>query len=207
MTSPKPRGLRSRINAEGARVWYVYCSISGRMQHFGGFPTMGAAKDFYDTIRKEQQKLKIAKIGPLLRSASLPDVLLPKHARIVTGHAIYFLECPPFGPIKIGYSAHILKRIMDLNGSNGQETKFLGAIPGSRANERALHQRFAHAHAHHEWFWPYSDLLQFLVSLGMEPTVIMDKMLARKMKHAAESTEGWMRQYKELIPNMRSAQE
>lgn len=170
------------------------------MQHFGSFPTMRAAKEFYRTVRAEQHKLKIAKIAPLLSAAARPAVLLPKQASIVTGPAIYFLECSPHGPIKIGYSTHILKRIMDLTGSNGQATKFLGAIAGSRADERALHERFAHAHAHHEWFWPYSDLLQFLVGLGMEPTVIMDKALIRKMKQADGVAEEWMRQYKELVP-------
>lgn len=56
---PRPvsnRGLRSRINAAGAEVWYVYLSIGGRMQHFGSFATAQEARDFYAQAKTEERQ-------------------------------------------------------------------------------------------------------------------------------------------------------
>lgn len=50
------RGLRSRINAAGEEVWYVYLSIGGRMQHFGSFATAQQARDFYQQAKTEERQ-------------------------------------------------------------------------------------------------------------------------------------------------------
>lgn len=50
------RGLRSRINAAGEEVWYVYLSIGGRMQHFGSFATAQDARDFYQQAKTEERQ-------------------------------------------------------------------------------------------------------------------------------------------------------
>lgn len=68
------RGLRSRINAAGETVWYVYLSIGGRMQHFGSFATAQAARDFYRQAKTEERQGRFFpeahkhQAAPLLRS-------------------------------------------------------------------------------------------------------------------------------------------
>ena len=53
------RGLRSRLNAAGEEVWYVYLSIGGRMQHFGSVATAQAKAEerqgrFFPEAHKHQ---------------------------------------------------------------------------------------------------------------------------------------------------------
>ena len=68
------RGLRSRINAAGDEVWYVYLSIGGRMQHFGSFATAQEARDFYQQAKTEERQGRFFpeahkhQAAPLLRS-------------------------------------------------------------------------------------------------------------------------------------------
>lgn len=50
------RGLRSRINAAGDEVWYVYLSIGGRMQHFGSFASAHEAREFYQQAKTEERQ-------------------------------------------------------------------------------------------------------------------------------------------------------
>ena len=68
------RGLRSRINAAGEEVWYVYRSIGGRMQHFGSFASAQEARDFYAQAKTEERQGRFFpeahkhQAAPLLRS-------------------------------------------------------------------------------------------------------------------------------------------
>lgn len=68
------RGLRSRINAAGEEVWYVYLSIGGRMQHFGSFATAQDARNFYQQAKTEERQGRFFPeahkhhAAPLLRS-------------------------------------------------------------------------------------------------------------------------------------------
>jgi hypothetical protein len=99
------------------------------------------------------------------------------------GEAIYFLECLPDGPVKIGYSRKLSRRLLALTATNGSETRFLGAIPGSKSQEQDLHDRFKHVRSHHEWYYCHIDLLQFLVQQGMEParlTELLKKKIRKK---------------------------
>lgn len=76
-----PRGLYSRMNAQGKTSWYVRVALHGRMQHFGSFPSQRAAQEFYDRakyLRREQrltpgQTIPIEYTIPELFAAYLPD--------------------------------------------------------------------------------------------------------------------------------------
>jgi len=52
------RGLYSRRNKAGDRVWYVRAGLNGRMRHFGSFPSKTKAREFYErakTLTREQR--------------------------------------------------------------------------------------------------------------------------------------------------------
>lgn len=50
------RGLLSRVNARGKRLWYVRLSIDGRMRQFGSFTSKEKARAFYETTRTRRRE-------------------------------------------------------------------------------------------------------------------------------------------------------
>ena len=53
--------------------------------------------------------------------------------------------------IKIGWSSDVLRRLVELRRDNGNVV-LLACVPGIRADETALHLRFAGCHVGGEWF-------------------------------------------------------
>lgn len=81
-------------------------------------------------------------------------------------NAVYFVQADASGLIKIGTSGNSDKRIGNLRGANGSTLTVLAIIrPADRAVEQALHERFAEARHHGEWFNPVPELLEFIEQL------------------------------------------
>jgi hypothetical protein len=72
------------------------------------------------------------------------------------------------GPIKIGHSRSVKVRMSGL----GAGVKLLGAIPGGRSEERAMHVQFAHLRLNPkgEWFAPADDLIEYIRTHGQDHT-------------------------------------
>ena len=51
----KDRGLFTRPDSSGKRLWYVRLSHAGRERRFGSFPNKTAAREFYEKAKKEQK--------------------------------------------------------------------------------------------------------------------------------------------------------
>lgn len=84
---------------------------------------------------------------------------------------VYFIEALEVGLIKIGFSASAVDdRLRALQTASPLTLALLGAIPGEREDEQALHRAFAHARARGEWFDPLSDLVDHLATLGIRPS-------------------------------------
>jgi hypothetical protein len=77
---------------------------------------------------------------------------------------VYVLEFR--GWIKIGFSFHPAKRIMNLQVGIPQTAKLLHVMPGTRKTERNLHNRFRHHREHGEWFRRDGSVNRWVVSLG-----------------------------------------
>jgi len=77
---------------------------------------------------------------------------------------IYFIRSGDSGPIKIGLSNDVRQRARDLQTAHGVQLQVLGVMEGGRAEEKALHQQFAHARGVGEWFWPTPELLELIQS-------------------------------------------
>lgn len=75
---------------------------------------------------------------------------------------IYFASIDG-GPIKIGYSFNVETRMEQLSAHYGRPVSILATMPGGRAEERALHQRFAHLRlGRSEQFQPARELMSFI---------------------------------------------
>jgi predicted transcriptional regulator len=79
---------------------------------------------------------------------------------------VYFIQGTRGGPIKIGTSSQVGARLYALSVSQKKKLRVLRTIPGSYPAERALHEKFAHAHTGkgREWFKPVPELLEFIAN-------------------------------------------
>jgi hypothetical protein len=80
---------------------------------------------------------------------------------------IYFIENGE-GLVKIGFTGrHPLERLRSLQTSSASSLKLVAAMPGSMADERALHGQFAHLRCAGEWFRADDELLEFIEDVGL----------------------------------------
>lgn len=77
---------------------------------------------------------------------------------------VYFIQAEGGGPIKIGTTTNIRQRLDSLQAGSPVLLRVLGTIPGNHVLERALHQRFATARSHFEWFLPTPALMAFIAA-------------------------------------------
>lgn len=85
--------------------------------------------------------------------------------RVTGSGSVYFLRLGDEGPIKIGFAQDLSRRLSSMRTGTPQEVVLLAAMPGTLADEEALHARFAHLRRKREWFEPGEDLLAFIASI------------------------------------------
>lgn len=72
---------------------------------------------------------------------------------------VYFLRpVGQAGPIKIGFTSDVKKRLSDYARWSPQPLEVAAAIPGDQRLERRFHTAFADQRLHHEWFDASDDL-------------------------------------------------
>lgn len=71
---------------------------------------------------------------------------------VVTPGHVYFIEAVGLDLLKIGFSRGLSLRLHVIATACPAPVELLGAIPGTAADEHALHRRFADRVAHQEWF-------------------------------------------------------
>ena len=74
---------------------------------------------------------------------------------------VYFILSPDTGFIKIGYTGSFERRISVYVGHNCGDLEIY-SVPGNRALERALLQRFRPAHRRGEWHYPHPALIAYI---------------------------------------------
>jgi len=80
----------------------------------------------------------------------------------MTGY-VYFIQVGTDGPIKIGFSkSDPSHRVHQLQCGCPWPLRLVGFVPGTKFNERCLHERFAQLRMEREWFRPEIDLGEFL---------------------------------------------
>lgn len=75
---------------------------------------------------------------------------------------VYFIQQGDSGAIKIGCSKNPTQRLQGLQTGHSEPLRLLTCAMGSQAQERALHDRFAHLRVSGEWFRPAEDLLAYI---------------------------------------------
>lgn len=85
---------------------------------------------------------------------------MPDTPRASTRGFVYFLQDED-GFVKIGHAQDVKARVAVLQTASRQTLRLLGAMPGGRREEAALHRRFAPTRARGEWFAPTPTLLVF----------------------------------------------
>lgn len=85
---------------------------------------------------------------------------------------VYFIRCTTF--VKIGYSLAPLKRLRQLQASDGtlapeglpvHSASIIATMDGGHAQEQKLHRRFAHLRHTGEWFNESPELTNYIESL------------------------------------------
>jgi hypothetical protein len=75
---------------------------------------------------------------------------------------VYFLQSEDGGPIKIGATNDVAKRIFELQTARADKLILLAAVSGDMMLERALHLHFASARVKGEWFSPVPELVKLI---------------------------------------------
>jgi hypothetical protein len=137
----------------------------------------------YGPAAKKEKKEKFVE----LKSASK---MTPKDEII---GKIYFVQLEDWGPIKIGWTEDLNRRIDELNHNSPFRVRLLASLEETKPKEGELHQKFSAVRivGKKEWFWPVQALL---ISSGHYRN--------RLAVHDPDATSG--RAEYELIRNWRS---
>jgi hypothetical protein len=109
---------------------------------------------------------------------------------------VYFVQATTGGPIKIGATGDLNRRLDELQSYAPTRLCLLGVCEGGFAAESWLHARLASLHSHHEWFEPGEELLAFIhsqtksvddLSEQFRPETQWYGPLSQKMQEAVEA--------------------
>jgi hypothetical protein len=76
---------------------------------------------------------------------------------------VYFAQCGVGGPVKIGFTNNIERRISTLQSGCPIPLRVIGVIVrAGEIDESILHDHFEDCRMHGEWFWPSPGLLDFV---------------------------------------------
>lgn len=81
------------------------------------------------------------------------------------GGVVYFIQSGEDGPIKIGWSEDVIRRLAELQTANAHPLRVLGTVPGTLQDEATMHQRFAHLRMEAEWFQNDPEIVDFVSGL------------------------------------------
>jgi hypothetical protein len=106
-----------------------------------------------------------------LRSRPMSDVVQvaerldwEKRVRDVRGEGriVYFIQGIKGGPIKIGVTNDVARRLSALQNGAPDKLVVLLTAEGDREVEEEVHRKFSHLRLRGEWFEPAQELLQFI---------------------------------------------
>ena len=75
---------------------------------------------------------------------------------------IYFIQAVGGGLIKIGKADDPAKRLAEIQRHSPVMLRIVATIKGEHEKERQLHQQFAGARHHREWFAPVKELREYI---------------------------------------------
>lgn len=85
---------------------------------------------------------------------------------------VYFIKpVGQDGPIKIGVANNPEQRLTQIKCWSPVALEIAAVVPGDHALERVIHECFAHAHSHGEWFSPVEALIRGVARIKMGVSV------------------------------------
>lgn len=84
------------------------------------------------------------------------DALLDKVAQ---PQRVYFLQQGEGGPVKVGVTDNVVRRVKELEAQRGARLTLLATMPGTRDLEQAIHRALAAHRIEGEWFRPVADVV------------------------------------------------
>lgn len=112
----------------------------------------------------EEQREVVARIfgGRGTVSPAAPSAEGPRYEPYVPTPGVYFVRAG--NRIKIGMSSDVPRRVKSLQTASSEPLQLLAIKQGGRAEEKSLHDRFAHLRQHGEWFTAAPELLAFIAA-------------------------------------------
>lgn len=80
--------------------------------------------------------------------------------------AIYIMQAGTYGPIKIGASKNVAKRVASQQIHHYEEIRLLATGAGCRRVEQLIHKHFAADHLRGEWFRPSAAIFRFVEAVA-----------------------------------------
>lgn len=102
---------------------------------------------------------RVRRVLPVTYMRELPSEL--RDPDIEWG-SVYFVSAGVGGPIKIGWSTDVDRRIDELQTANPVKLTLVATVPGTMADEARLHELFAHLRIQSEWFRHDDEILNFI---------------------------------------------
>jgi DNA-binding XRE family transcriptional regulator len=111
---------------------------------------------------------------------------------------VYFIQSKA-GPIKIGFTKAITRRLSALQQANSENLNLLGLMQGGFKVEKTLHEKFIHLRIHGEWYRPDTELLEFITQNKLSTTIMDDLSTSNRYLPKLD------RIFKEIGNNIRTA--
>jgi hypothetical protein len=83
-----------------------------------------------------------------------------ERARLKARRWVYFIQAGDTGPVKIGISGNVERRLGELQRMERQPLRVLATFEGNRSDEKSLHEMYAAHRIHGEWFNPAPEIIQ-----------------------------------------------
>lgn len=147
-----------QVGGSGEVFWWPPKEVHGWMQTH--FPQLADAP-FFAAVRRYLVEQYVAHRRNPIGAFLLPCVeALDAFEAKRHGSSVYFAACGQ--RVKIGWSTKVTTRIAQLQTGSPEPIRLLGTTPGGLKLERQLHQQFAGARVHGEWFDLTPELRQHI---------------------------------------------
>jgi Meiotically up-regulated gene 113 len=102
-----------------------------------------------------------------------------RHVQTYTGASVvYFLQAEGTGRIRIGISRRPLERIKEIRAGSSETLRLVAMIRGGKDKEAFLHDLFADARIHGEWFEATPDLVSYINAHAQETRQVIGAWLS-----------------------------
>lgn len=102
---------------------------------------------------------RVRSVQPVTYMRELPSELVDPEEQ---WGFVYFVSAGVGGPIKIGWSQDVGRRIHELQTANAHKLVLLATLKGTLADEARVHSVFRHLRMEAEWFENTPEILQFI---------------------------------------------